>query len=118
MYQKQINGKGDLNKLQSMDNKVAIPDEILTEKIFSIRGKNVMIDKDLAELSGVETRRLKEQVRRNIYRFPEDFMIEITKEEFQVLKELKGKQSVGRHSKYPPFIYLIIKLTMILASRS
>jgi hypothetical protein len=48
--------------------------ENITSKIFMIRGIKVMLDRDLAELSEVETKRLKEQVRRNISRFPEDFM--------------------------------------------
>jgi phage regulator Rha-like protein len=55
--------------------------EIITSKIYLIRSIKVMLDRDLAELYGVETKRLKEQVRRNIERFPEDFMFELTKEE-------------------------------------
>jgi hypothetical protein len=54
--------------------------------IFTIRGRKVMIDSDLALLYGVETRRLKEQVRRNIERFPEDFMFLLTKDEFNNLR--------------------------------
>jgi len=60
-----------------------IPEEALMTKIYFIRGKKVMVDRDLAELYGVETRRLKEQVRRNIERFREDFMFELTKAELQ-----------------------------------
>ena len=48
-----------------------------------IRGQQVMLDRDLAEMYGVETRRLNEQVKRNIERFPEDFMFQLTKEEFE-----------------------------------
>ncbi len=55
-------------------DEIAIPDEILMNKIYLIRGQKVMLDNDLAELYGVETKRLKEQVRRNKERFPEDFM--------------------------------------------
>ncbi len=51
-----------------------IPAENITSKIFMIRGHKVMLDRDLAELYGVSTKRLKEQVRRNMLRFPEDFM--------------------------------------------
>lgn len=54
--------------------------------IFTVRGRKVMIDSDLAALYGVETRRLKEQVRRNIERFPEDFMFVLTNEEFDNLR--------------------------------
>ena len=60
--------------------------EQITGKIYFIRGQRVMLDRDLAELYEVETRRLKEQVRRNIERFPEDFMFELTKNEFEILR--------------------------------
>jgi len=52
----------------------AIPDEIIINKIYLVRGRKVMIDRDLAELYGVETKVLKQAVKRNIKRFPEDFM--------------------------------------------
>lgn len=64
-------------------NRVLVSDDILMHKIYIIRDQKVMLDRDLAELYGVETRRLKEQVRRNIDRFPEDFMFELTKEELR-----------------------------------
>lgn len=57
---------------------LSAPDEVLMDKIHLIRGQKVMLDSDLAGLYNVETRRLKEQVRRNIERFPEDFMFELT----------------------------------------
>ena len=59
------------------------PVEQIESLILTIRGKQVMLDRDLARLYGVETRRLNEQVRRNIERFPEDFMFQLTKEEFE-----------------------------------
>ena len=59
-----------------------IPIENITALIYLIRGKKVMLDRDLAALYGVETKRLKEQVKRNIERFPEDFMFELSKSEF------------------------------------
>ncbi len=58
-----------------------VPVEIIQSKIFIIRGRKVMFDRDLAELYGVETRRLNEQVKRNVKRFPPDFMHQLTKEE-------------------------------------
>jgi hypothetical protein len=61
--------------------KALIPIDRITSKIYLIRNVKVMLDRDLAELYGVETKRLKEQVRRNIERFPEDFMFEFTKDE-------------------------------------
>ena len=60
---------------------VKIPDEIILNKIIILRSKKVMIDRDLAELYGVTTKRLNEQVKRNIRRFPDDFMFRITEEE-------------------------------------
>ena len=57
--------------------------EAIAGKIYLIRGLKVMLDRDLAELYGIETKRLKEQVRRNIERFPKDFMFELTQEELK-----------------------------------
>lgn len=62
--------------------KALIPVERIENKILLLRGQKVMIDRDLAELYGVETRRLVEQVKRNIERFPEDFMFQLSREEF------------------------------------
>ena len=61
-----------------MTKKPSIPDRIVESKILLIRGKKVMIDKDIAELYGVTTKRLNEQVKRNHTRFPEDFMFQLT----------------------------------------
>ncbi|SMD17556.1 ORF6N domain-containing protein [Pedobacter nyackensis] len=63
-------------------NAVAVPDEVIMNKIYVIRDQKVMLDEDLAELYGVETRRLNEQVRRNMDRFPEDFCFILNEEEF------------------------------------
>jgi hypothetical protein len=60
-----------------------VPDEIILDKIYYIRGQKVMLDTDLARLYSVETKQLKRQVKRNIDRFPEDFMFELTKEELE-----------------------------------
>ena len=83
-----------------------IPVEKITNKIYVIRGHKVMIDRDLAELYGVETKRLKEQVRRNISRFPEDFMFELSEDEEALLRSqiatLEGK---GKHSKYLSMVF-------------
>jgi hypothetical protein len=61
--------------------KIAIPDTIIISRILHLRTKKVMIDRDLAELYGVTTKRLNEQVKRNLLRFPEDFMFQITQQE-------------------------------------
>ncbi len=71
----------------SIQNKPSvIPDEVIMSKIYMIRGKKVMLDRDLANLYEVETRTLKQHVKRNIERFPEDFMFELTKDEFNNLR--------------------------------
>ena len=67
--------KAESASIQSLEN--------IENLIHVIRGKQVMLDRDLARLYGVETKRLNEQVRRNIERFPEDFMFQLTKEEFE-----------------------------------
>ena len=66
-------------------DEMIIPDEIIMKKIYLIRGMKVMLDKDLAELYGVSTRNLNKAVNRNIKRFPDDFMVRLTKEEFDNL---------------------------------
>ena len=68
------------------DNKLIASVEQIESQIFLIRGQKVMLDADLAELYGVPTKRLNEQVRRNSERFPEDFMFQLTTEEFANLK--------------------------------
>jgi hypothetical protein len=65
---------------------LVIPDEIVINKIFFIRGHKVMLDTDLAALYNVETKQLKRQVNRNADRFPKDFMFELTQSEFGNLR--------------------------------
>ena len=70
----------------SSKSKDLIPEKRILKIIMVIRGENVILDSDLAKLYDVETRRLNEQVRRNIEKFPDDFMFQLTKEEFKNLK--------------------------------
>ena len=86
----------DQNKLTP-----GIPDELITNKIFVVRDKKVILDQDLAELYDVETRRLNEQVKRNIDRFPADFMFQLTVEEFENLKSQFATSSWGGRRKLP-----------------
>ena len=65
---------------------IVSPLQNIENKIYTIRGLQVMLDSDLAELFGIQTRRLNEQVKRNIQRFPLEFMFQLTKEELQNLK--------------------------------
>lgn len=64
-----------------------------------------MLDADLDLLYGVEVKQLKRQVRRNVDRFPEDFMFQLTKEEYDSLRSQFGTLKRGQHSKYPPFAF-------------
>jgi hypothetical protein len=89
---------------------------VIQQKIYTIRGRKVMIDFDLASLYMVETKRLKEAVRRNQKRFPPDFIFELTPDEYHSLRtqnaslEKKGK---GTHSKYPPFAFTEQGISML-----
>jgi hypothetical protein len=85
-------------------NQLAIPDEIITSKIYLIRDKKVMLDEDLAELYGVTTGNLNKAVKRNISRFPDDFMFQITKEEFDILLFQIGISSWGGR-RTPPYAF-------------
>lgn len=82
-----------------------IPVESIISKIVFLRGEKVLLDRDLAELYGVETKQLKRAVRRNIKRFPDDFMFELTQEEYNSLRYQFGTLNRGAHSKYPPMVF-------------
>jgi phage regulator Rha-like protein len=82
-----------------------VPIELIASKIYLMRSVKVMLDKDLSELYGVETKVLKQAVRRNIDRFPADFMFELTKEENQSLRSQNVTLKRGQHSKYLPFAF-------------
>ncbi len=66
-----------------MPNNHLIPTEVIERRIYLIRGQRVMLDRDLAQLYGVTTGALNQAVRRNLDRFPEDFMFQLAKEEFE-----------------------------------
>ncbi|HZY39740.1 MAG TPA: ORF6N domain-containing protein [Mucilaginibacter sp.] len=102
-------------------DKSLIPDETILNKIYYIRGHKVMLDSDLAELYGVETRRLKEQVKRNLNRFPERFMFELSSQENQILRSQNATLRHGEHSKYLPFVFTehgILMLSNVLKNQS
>jgi len=82
--------------------------QIIQNKIYEIRGMRVMLDFDLAEMYGTENKRLKEAVRRNINRFPSDFMFELGREEYNSLRTQFAtleKSGRGKHIKYLPFAF-------------
>lgn len=78
-----------------------IPDETIIRKIYVFRGQKVLLDKDLADLYEVQTARLNEQVKRNISRFPEDFMFQLTQQEFKNLISQNATSSWGGTRKMP-----------------
>ena len=91
-----------------------IPDEIIINKIYLIREQKVMIDRDLAELYGVETKVLKQAVKRNIERFPEDFMFEMTKKEFEIWRsQFVTSKSDIMGLRYAPFCFTEQGVTML-----
>ena len=103
-----------------MINDSIIPDESILSKIYIIRKKNVMLDRDLAELYGVETKNLKRQVRRNELRFPEDFMFELNEEEFENWRRQFGTSNEDRMGlRYRPFAFTeegVAQLSTVLNS--
>lgn len=105
---------------ENKEDKIMLPDEAIMDKIYLIRGQKVMLDRDLAKLYEVETRRLKEQVRRNLSRFPDSFMFELTKEELDQWRNQFGqsnKEIMGL--RIPPFVFTehgILMLANVLKS--
>ncbi len=101
-----------------MESSVLIPDEAILDKILRIRGQKVMLDSDLAQLYGVETRRLNEQVKRNPDRFPEDFMFQLTENEFSNLMSHIATSSWGgrRKMSYVFTEHGVLMLSSVLSS--
>ncbi|MDN3579647.1 ORF6N domain-containing protein [Mucilaginibacter flavus] len=96
-----------------------IPDEVITNKIYVIRGQKVMLDRDLAQLYGTETKKLKQQVKRNMNRFPAHYMFELSNEENEILRSQNVTLRHGEHSKYLPYVFTehgILMLSNVLKS--
>jgi hypothetical protein len=101
-------------------SKSVVPMERIEKSILLIRGQKVMLDSDLAELYSVETKQLKRAVRRNINRFPKDFMFRLTKDEYNSLRYQFGTLKRGEHSKYPPMAFTeqgVAMLSSVLNSK-
>jgi hypothetical protein len=101
--------------------KALVPLEVIEKKILLIGGRKMMLDSDLAALYGVTTKRLNEQVRRNLKRFPPDFMYQLSQEEFESLRSHFATLNKGRgkHRKYLPYAFAeqgIAMLSSILNS--
>lgn len=101
--------------------KILIPKERIENSIFYIRGQKVMLDQDLAELYGVETKRIVEAVKRNLERFPEDFMFQLINEEWDILRShfaASKKERGGR--RYAPYVFTeqgVAMLSSVLRSK-
>jgi dimeric dUTPase (all-alpha-NTP-PPase superfamily) len=87
--------------------KALVPIDVIEKKILFINGQKVLLDSDLAALYGVTTKRLNEQVRRNLKRFPMDFMYQLSEEEFESLRSHFAtlNKSRGKHRKYLPYVF-------------
>lgn len=103
-----------------MSKAITVTENVITNKIVVIRGQKVMLDFDLAEMYGVETKRLKEQVKRNIERFPEDFMFEMTEEELTIWRsQFVTSNSLKMGLRYKPFCFTehgVLMLSSVLRS--
>ena len=89
--------------------------QIIQSKIYEIRGRKVMLDKDLAEMYQVTTSNLNKAVKRNLKRFPPDFMFQLTEEEWEALRFQNGiiKKGRGEHTKYLPHAFTEQGLAML-----
>ncbi len=88
-----------------VDKKSLIPIERIEKTILLIRNQKVILDVDIAELYGVSTKRLNEQVKRNIDRFPEDFMFQLTQDEYDDLRSQFATSSSWGGRRYPPYVF-------------
>lgn len=109
-----------------MNSLIEIPYERVVNRIFFIRGKKVMFDKDLAELYGIETKVLNQAVKRNITRFPDDFMFRLNTKEVEILRHniLRSQfvtlRTHGKHTKYAPLVFTeqgVAMLSSVLKSK-
>ena len=111
-----------------LNTAIALPDELIEDTILLIRGKRVILDHDLARLYGVATKVFNQAVKRNLDRFPEDFMFQLTKaetEEYQRLKRSRSQivtlnKTRGTNIKYQPYAFTehgILMLSSVLKSQ-
>ena len=102
------------------ESKSIVPAARIEQAIILIRGEKVMLDADLAALYGVHTRVLVQAVRRNIRRFPEDFMFQLTKAEFDDLRSQSVTSSQWGGRRYPPYAFMeqgVAMLSSVLRSK-
>ena len=100
-------------------DKVIIPDEIILTKIYLLRDQKVMLDRDLSELFNVKAIRLREQVKRNLEKFPSHFMFQLTKEEVDIMvsqNAIPSKQHLGGSLPYVFTEHGVLQLSNVLNS--
>ena len=103
--------------MESKELIAAISKSEIKEKIYTIRGMQVMLDSDLAEIYGYETKNFNRQVKNNIEKFPEDMMFQVTSEEYETILRCKNSTSSWGGKRYLPYvfteqgIYMLIKKT-------
>lgn len=105
--------------MKTEKSKIIIAEEIIISKIYNIRGKRVMLATDLAELYQVETRALNQQVKRNIGKFPDRYMFQLTKDEYDRLRSQNVILKRGQHVKYLSLAFTehgILMLSSVLNS--
>ncbi len=99
---------------------IILPKEFIVGKIYEIRGKKVMLANDLADLYQVETKRINEQVKRKLNRFPERYMFQLTENEYVSLRSQNATLKQGQHMKYMPYAFTehgILMLSSVLRSK-
>ncbi len=96
-----------------MTDVISITQDTIQNQIYTIRGKQVMMDRDLAVLFKVETKHLKRQVKRNIRRFPDDFMFELLPEEYDISRSQNGTLKQGGNIKYKPMVFTEVGIVML-----
>jgi len=107
-----------------MAARTLIPLEAIERRIFVLRGHRIMLDRDLAELYGVDTKALNQAVKRNADRFPSDFMFRLTSTEARAILSLRSQNVTlkrGEHSKYAPYVFTehgAVMLANVLKSKS
>lgn len=99
---------------------IVLDSQAIQKKIYTVRGKQVMLDSDLAEIYGVESRRLNEQVKRNIARFPEKFRFQLNEKESEILRsqfatsKIKSDEQRGGR-RYLPYVFTEQGVSMLSA---
>lgn len=104
-----------------MGKLILLTEEKILDKIYFIRGKKIMLDRDLAKMYGVQVKVLNQAVKRNLSRFPEDFMFKLVKAEDESIKSQFVTLKRGQHSKFPPYAFTeqgVAMLSSILKSET